>query len=760
MRFKYWFYINEAIDPKDKNDVLNSKLYKNEKDQSIKDKLNQLLANLEADEKAYNKGEIFNKIQEIIPKIATKKETDDAQTKLYKDKLERKEITQPELDAYILFKKENKAELQEMMNLLRNFISKNLITIEIKENKAFITRNNVTKQFSDLGRFMSELHAIESSLEIYKQKPGMFNPIAEELNHANNLVAKGDNVWVFKGSKPDVCRILGKNQKWCIASTSSATHWFNYRFNYGQTQYFVFDFNKAEDDPARYVNPGVAQKGDYSEWVDARNQHEEDPNDPNSEVGINGYNSIEEYKDYLASKGIPKSIWVTTEPEEWEKRLKYYINTYDIDGAKEDKNPEVFPIFLKVVDNLKGSLFDELTKEEKEMFLLGRIKGLTKEQLLYALNPENKFKKTYLNSLQIDTDDDQFVKKAAEIGNLEFIKFLVGKGAEVSTDALNYAVISNDTEIIKYVYEVTEKNRSNFQSILDQSLKLAISNKNIEAVDFLINNGAVPTESAVGMAVSTNDLEFVKYIVKLGAEINIYSLNWAVTLGQLEIFKYLERGFNENLFRLKQEYHKQIGREFKEKFDENKPIDENFVDEKSKQIFLREAAGSGNLDLVKYIESKYPAKSIDEELAKEILANAINSGDLDVVKYFVEEKNMPIAWDAIKEAANYKFWRIAKYLTGKVDSLSKSWRYLNHTIILIHAAESNNLKIVKFFGDKGAPITRNALIAAANFGNVNILKYFLEEKKFKNIHDKQGILDEIFDTPETKAAKDYLEVML
>ena len=41
MRFKYWFYINEAIDPKDKQTVLTSKLYKNEKDQSIKDKSQQ-----------------------------------------------------------------------------------------------------------------------------------------------------------------------------------------------------------------------------------------------------------------------------------------------------------------------------------------------------------------------------------------------------------------------------------------------------------------------------------------------------------------------------------------------------------------------------------------------------------------------------------------------------------------------------------------------------------------------------------------------
>jgi hypothetical protein len=108
---------------------------------------------------------------------------------------------------------------------------------------------------------MSSLHGIQGSLEKYKGKGNYFNPIEEELNHQQNLVAKGNNIWVFKGHAPDVCRIYGKGHPWCISSSTSAAHWFTYRIRYHQTQYFVFDYNKDEDDPARYVNPGVSPEG-------------------------------------------------------------------------------------------------------------------------------------------------------------------------------------------------------------------------------------------------------------------------------------------------------------------------------------------------------------------------------------------------------------------------------------------------------------------------------------------------------------------
>ncbi len=399
MRFKYWFYINEAISEKDKNDVLNSKLYTNEKDLNIKSKLDQLLTNLEADKETYNKGEIFKKIQEIIPKIGIKKEKpkeEDAQRKHFASMAG---ITQEELSTYDYYKSENKDLINEMMTLLRRFVGGNIIKLKIENNKPEIYFQNEKMNSPDFTRFMSALHNIEGEIEEYSGAKGAANPLELALSHDEHLAAKGDKVWVFRGERPNICRLLGKGQKWCISSTSSATHWFSYRINNMQTQYFVFDFNKAEDDPARYVNPGVAPKGGYSEWVDARNKHKRDPNDRNSEVGINGYSSIEEYKDYLESKGIPKSTWQALPLQHWEERLGGYYNRNDFYGAKNDDDPRVFEIYLKIAKKIDDEDFNTLTSEQKKEFVLGRsVDDMTTTQINYALD---NHRKEYHNSLDV-----------------------------------------------------------------------------------------------------------------------------------------------------------------------------------------------------------------------------------------------------------------------------------------------------------------------------------------------------------------------
>jgi hypothetical protein len=90
-----------------------------------------------------------------------------------------------------------------------------------------------------------------------------------------------------------------------VSQTSNTHHFFRYRLENGQTQYFIFDTNKSANDTARRVNPGVAPEGNYSEWVDMKNEHKDDP-DGNG-FGINGYQSINQYKEYLAGK-LGKSV--------------------------------------------------------------------------------------------------------------------------------------------------------------------------------------------------------------------------------------------------------------------------------------------------------------------------------------------------------------------------------------------------------------------------------------------------------------------
>jgi len=405
MNFKHWLILSEAIDANTKNLLAKQK--------APQDQLNAFIKELEDEPNLIDKPTAFQRFQAKFVTNKEKPKDQDAQRKHFATI---PNTTEEELQTYDYYKNESPQSLRQMMEQLRNFIDKKLITIKIENNIPVIYRN--TTQGSnkldtpDFGRFTSQLDSIQGEITKYSGKGNKPNPIELELNHAEHLVAKGDNIWVFKGHRPNICRILGKNQIWCISLSTSAAHWFNYRISYHQTQYFVFDFNKDEDDPARYVNPGVAPEGRYSEWVDAKNNHSPDPDarGDRSHVGINGYSSINEYKKYLESKGIPLTTWTTTKPEDWEKRLyQYYLpnrsyteeksNSISFASAKNDEHPEVFDMYLKIVNTINDSDFDTLTDDQKREFLLNKITNITQKQFTYAI--EN-FKGDYYNSLDLD----------------------------------------------------------------------------------------------------------------------------------------------------------------------------------------------------------------------------------------------------------------------------------------------------------------------------------------------------------------------
>jgi len=460
MNFKEWLILSEAIDASTKNLLAKQKAPKDELDAFIKE--------LEDEPTLINKPTAFQRFQAKFVTNKEKPKDEDAQRKHFATI---PNTTEEELQTYDYYKTENKDSLKEMMELLRKFIDKKLITLKIENNIPVIYRN--TTQGSnkldtpDFGRLTSELHSIRDSLEKYSAKSNYFNPIEEELNHAEHLVEKGDNIWVFKGNRPNICRILGKNQKWCISDSNSAAYWFTYRISHHQTQYFVFDFNKDENDPARYVNPGVAPEGMYSEWVDARNTHSSDPDARRSHVGINGYKSINEYKEYLESKGIPLTTWTTTPPEDWEERLHGYYELNQekddfLDGnsfkaAKNDKHPEVFDLYLKIANKINDGRFRTLTDNQKKEFLLGKaVYEITMEQFDYAI--EN-FKGEYYNSLDLDNKVKFAVRTNDQDKLLKLAENIKLTDANI-TDLIRHATYKDKVLeiIIKNKQEITENN--------------------------------------------------------------------------------------------------------------------------------------------------------------------------------------------------------------------------------------------------------------------------------------------------------------
>lgn len=443
MNFKEWLILSETIDEKTK-DVL-------KKWDAPEDELMAFIKELENTPDMINRKDAFIKINARFPLKQKVTKQEDPKIKFYREKLEQKEITKPEFDVFMLFKDENRQQINEMMNLLRKFTSNKIITLEVKDNKIYLKKSNEVKQFNELVKFLAELHSIEGSLTKYKQKSGMFNPVAGELSHAKNLVAKGDNIWVFRGDNSDLASTFGKNQRWCTSHAESGpANLFLYRAGYNQTHYFVFDFNKDVEDPARYVLAGVAPNGTYSEWVDAENTPGKDSEDDKSGFNINGYKSANEYKNYLAKKGIDKSIWVTIEPEDWEKRTKDYIVNKEFHLAKDDEHPEVLNIYLKHIPSLSDEYFEELNDAQKSAFLSGRFDELTDNQFEYAKNISG-----YYNSLHpikkidfaIKTDNQDLMLKLAknpELTDDSVLKLL--KATHYSyTMAIN--IIENKSEL-------------------------------------------------------------------------------------------------------------------------------------------------------------------------------------------------------------------------------------------------------------------------------------------------------------------------
>ncbi len=382
--FKNWIKLWETLDPNVKAVLLQAKWPAN------KEEIEKAIEELEADPTPHDKKSAFSILQsKFIKKKDTEiKEPTEPVLKTLYDKLQKKQITVPEYKTavYFLEKEQNSMSFQqsidEMMTLLRNFISQNNIELIFKEKPKIRFMDQVISNYDDITQFMAILHGIEGQVadagETQSEK-GLQNPAFLELENKADLVSKGKNIWVFKGDDPLKCRLMGKGQRWCISSSDSVNAYFNYRNDYGQTQYFIFDFNKAPNDPARYVNPGVAPQGQYSEWVDRRNVRGEKKD--NVSFAVNGYDNLQQYLDYLKSMGIDTSVFKAEPLTQFETEIQASIYSQDVDGVRETCKKETEKVegicrrmfyFLKLSNNLFDNKFTKLTDDEKLIYLIGK----------------------------------------------------------------------------------------------------------------------------------------------------------------------------------------------------------------------------------------------------------------------------------------------------------------------------------------------------------------------------------------------------
>ena len=154
--------------------------------------------------------------------------------------------------------------------------------------------------------------------------------------------------------------------------------------------------------------------------------------------------------------------------------------------------------------------------------------------------------------------------KACEVGNLEAVKYLVEKGADINVKdmwgetSLHYACRKGHLEVVKYLVEKGEgiHAKNKYGNI---PLYLACQHGHLEVVKYLVEKGAdVNAKNKYGntplhYACREGHLEVVKYLLKKRADVNaaekdgIIPLHWACEKGHLEVVEYLlEKGADMN----------------------------------------------------------------------------------------------------------------------------------------------------------------------------------------------------------------------
>jgi len=118
-------------------------------------------------------------------------------------------------------------------------------------------------------------------------------------------------------------------------------------------------------------------------------------------------------------------------------------------------------------------------------------------------------------------NNDSALRWAAFDGDLDVVKYLIDKGADIHANddnALKQAASRGHLEVVKYLVE----KGANIHADNNDSLRWAASNGHLEVVKYLVEQGAdihAENEKALRWAVRNGHLEVIKYLIEAGADV-------------------------------------------------------------------------------------------------------------------------------------------------------------------------------------------------------------------------------------------------
>lgn len=147
------------------------------------------------------------------------------------------------------------------------------------------------------------------------------------------------------------------------------------------------------------------------------------------------------------------------------------------------------------------------------------------------------------NGVDITVESNLALKNASRYGHLNMVKFLIEMGVNIHTDydfAFRFACENGHYNVVRLLAE----EGANISALNDYAIIAAIQNNHLKIAKFLIERGIdfknVRDEiSLLDHAVRTGKIELVDFLISNGIAVDDFSVMEAVTNGHFEIFKLL-----------------------------------------------------------------------------------------------------------------------------------------------------------------------------------------------------------------------------
>lgn len=313
-----------------------------------------------------------------------------------------------------------------------------------------------------------------------------------------------------------------------------------------------------------------------------------------------------------------------------------------------------------------------------------------------------------------------------------FKQYFSHADAFLLASSLKHACISGNIELVKYL---VEKKGAQLNSNL---VNLAVAAGNLDLVKYLIETKKCDVEREKGINVFyyaniSGNVDVLKYLITqydyLPDQLNIYdhrlSLETAVCSGSLDMVKFLHETFHlsDDISIFAIEHSRNLNL-IKYVVETLKWSPKGTYDSGNNE--LTEAAyAMGMLDVVKYVEEKFPCESLNSIALK----NAIKSGNSDTFIHLLQKLNITTDFKNRIINANHYLWEavesgnldIVKFLVEKCG-LEPTAYYL-----MERAVESQSIKMINYLKEHKHTITSNLFEKFCYNKNLELISMFYDQ---------------------------------